>query len=335
MLEFENMSGSKFPKVSVIIPNWNGKHLLKACLRSLREQSYKDFEVLVVDNGSTDHSSQYIKKNFPEVKVVELRGNGGFAHGANMGIKICTGNYMVLVNNDTKLDRNCLEFLAKAADAHPEVGMVAAKMLNLYNPKIIDSAGSYIDSVGHVNNIGLGEKDGTKFKKSGYVFLVTGGGGLFKREVFEKIGFLDEAYFAYYEDVDLCFRAQLAGFKGWYEPNAVIYHIHKASFSKNPQLLEYLHFRNMTQTIIKDFPLSLIFKKWRWLKIILVHINTIFYQIRNGFFWPPILADLWILIHLPQLLFKRWKIQMDKKVSNEYIESFLKEKKITFSGLLH
>lgn len=319
---------------SVIIPNWNGKHLLKTCLSSLKNQTFSNFETIVVDNGSTDGSVEYIKRYFSKIKIVALDKNYGFAKAINIGINKSQGNYLILLNNDTEADKDSLNYLVKAAKKYPEVGFVATKMLNFYHRNIIDSAGDYIDEVGHANNIGLGEKDGPKFNKGGYLFLVTGGGSLLKRQVLEKVGLFDEHYFAYMEDVDLCLRAQLAGFKGWYEPKAKIFHIHKATSSKNHQLLEYLQFRNMTQTIIKDFPTSILLKKWRWLKIILVHFNTIFYQLKNGFFWPPLMTEIWLIIHLPRLLIERIKIQKTKRVSDEYIESNLYKKEITFWGLL-
>ncbi len=319
--------------VSVVIPNWNGKHLLKACLGSLRSQALKNFEVIVVDNGSNDGSLDFIEKYFPTVRIIKLKKNYGFAKAINEGIKVAKGDYITLINNDTEVHSKCLYYLVQTAKRHPKVGFVAAKMLNFYKRNIIDSAGDYIDEVGHANNIGLGRADDSNFNTPGYAFLVTGGGCLFKRVIFQKVGFFDENYFAYFEDVDLCLRAQLQGFKGWYEPKAVIYHIHKATSAKNRDLLEYLQFRNMTQTIIKDFPTSILLKRWRWLKIILVNLNTIFYQLKNGYFWPPILADLWIIFHLPYLLKERRRIQKSRKVSDEYIESFLREKEITFWGL--
>lgn len=320
--------------VSVIIPNWNGKHLLKKCLTSLKNQTFKDFEVIVVDNGSTDGSLNYIRKYFSFVKINSLPKNYGFARAVNAGIKISFGKYIVLINNDTEVDKNCIQYLVTAAYKNKKVGFVAAKMLNFYQRNVIDSAGDYIDVVGHANNIGLGEKDGNKFNHAGPVFLATGGGGLFKREVFNKVGLFDGDYFAYFEDVDLCLRAQLKGFKGWYEPKAKIYHIHKATSRKNPGFLEYLQFRNMTQTIIKDFPWVLLKKDFNWLKILLVNFNTIRYLATKGYLWEALKAEGWILLHLPHLLYKRWKIQSSKKVSDQYIIENILPKKITLFGLL-
>ena len=319
---------------SIIIPNWNGKHLLGLCLSSLRKQTFKNFEIIVVDNGSRDGSTGYIKRCYPTIRLIELDKNYGFAKAVNIGISKAKGKYLILVNNDTEIDKQAIFFLIKAAKNKKDVGFIASKMINFYKRDLIDSAGDFIDEVGHANNFGLNEKDGISFNQARYSFLVTGGGSLFKREMLRKVGLFDENYFAYMEDVDLCLRAQLLGFKGWYEPKAIIYHIHKATSSTNPALLEYLQFRNMTQTIIKDFPLKIILKDLRWLKIILVHINTIFYQMKNGFFWSPIKADFWILIHLPNLLKMRKKIQKGKVVDDKYIESFLIKKKISFWGLV-
>lgn len=321
-------------KVSVIIPNWNGKHLLKICLSSLAKQTFKGFEVIVVDNGSEDESVKYIKKYFPKVKIISLDKNYGFTKAVNVGIKEAKGNYLVLLNNDTEADKHYLEYLVKAAHQHPEVGFVAAKMLNFHKRNIIDSAWDAVDVVGHSYSVGQGKKDGPEFNIAQYVFLVTGGSSLFTREIFVKVGFFDEDYFSYMEDVDLCLRAQMLGFKGWYEPKAIIYHMRKASSSRVISLSEYWHFRNMIQNIIKDFPTALFLRDLNWLKILLVNINTIRYMITKGFLWQALKAEGWILINLPKLLKKRWQIQKSKKVSDDYIIQNIRPKKITFFKLL-
>lgn len=322
------------PAASIVIPNWNGVRLLKICLPSLQKQSFKDFEVIVVDNGSTDGSVKFINRFYPEVKVVELDKNIGFSPAVNLGIKHSQGRYIILLNNDTRVDQHCLKWLVRAAQAHPEVGMVAAKLLQFHHPSLIDSAGDWIDTVGHANNIGFGEKDGSTFNKAGPVFLVTGGGSLIKKEVFDQVGMLDEDYFAYMEDVDFSLRAQLQRFRGWFEPKAVIYHIHKATSSRNQALTEYLQFRNMTQTIIKDFPVKLLLKDFNWLKIILVNINTIRYLSFQGYLLSALRAEWYILINLPKLLWKRWQIQSQIKVPLDYIIANIKPKKVTLFGLL-
>ncbi len=315
-------------KVSIIIPNWNGKYLLKNCLESLKNQSFKNPEIILVDNGSVDGSCEYVKSKFPKVKVLELNKNYGFAKAVNIGIKAAKGEYVILLNNDTEADKNYLKFLVETAEKHPEAGFVAAKMLNFYKRNIIDSAGDAVDVVGHSYNIGLGKVDKPQFNKEGYVFLATAGGSLFKKEMFDKVGYFDEDYFTYMEDVDLCLRAQIMGFKGWYEPKAVLYHIRKETSSKITAMSEYWHFRNMTQNIIKDYPTKLLLKDFNWLKIILVNIHTFWYMIKQGLAWQAFCAEGYILFNLPKLLKKRTKIQKSKVVSDDYFISNILPKRI-------
>jgi len=320
--------------VSVIIPNFDGKYLLNDCLGSLKLQSFKDLEIILVDNASTDNSIEYVEKKFPKVKIIRLNKNYGFAKAINTGIKIIKTKYAVFLNNDTQVGKDWLKSLVDCADNHPEVISVNSKLLNFYHKKIIDGMGILTNEVGQARSIGFGEEDRGQYDKEQYIFGATGGASLFRREEFIKVGLFDENYFMYSEEVDFAFRAQFLGYKSIYCPKAIVYHKHKATAKKFPQHLEYWQFRNMTQTLIKDFPISILLGDFRWLKIILVHLNTIFYQIKNGFFWPPFLTDLWLLLHLPALLLERSKIQSNKKVSDEYIESFLVRKEITFWGLL-
>lgn len=317
-------------KASVIIPNWNGEDLLKDCLESLKNQTYKDFEIVLVDNGSTDNSLEYVRNNFPWVKIITLQKNFGFARAINEGVKASTAKFTVFLNNDTLVDKDWLKNLIFSAESHPEAISVNSKLLSFYDRKIIDGVGILINEVGQARSIGWQEKDSDQYNKEFYIFGATGGASLFRRKDFIKVGMFDEKYFMYSEEVDFAFRAQFLGYKSIYCPKAVVYHKHKATAQKLPGHIEYWQFRNMTQTIIKDFPTSILLKKWRWLKIILVHFNTIFYQLKNGFFWSPFLTDLWIVFHLPVLLRERRKIQSNIKVSDEYIENFLTDKKITF-----
>lgn len=321
-------------KASVVIPNWNGKDLLKDCLQSLSKQSFKDLEIILVDNASTDSSLVWVTEKYPKVRVIKLGRNFGFARAINEGVKASNAEYVVFLNNDTAVEKNWLENLVKCADSHPEVISVNSKLLNFYERKRIDGVGILVNEVGQAKSIGWQQIDRGQFEKEQYIFGVTGGASLFRRKDFIKLGMFDESYFMYSEEVDFAFRAQFLGFKSIYCPKAIVYHKHKASAKKLPQHIEYWQFRNMTQTIIKDFPTSILLKNFRWLKIILVHLNTIFYQIKHGFFWPPIMTEIWLITHLPMILKERIKIQKTKKVNDEYIENFLVKKEITFWGLL-
>ncbi len=317
-------------KVSIIIPTWNGKELLETCLKSLKQQTFKDFEVIVVDNGSTDGTQEMIKKIYPKAVVLSFEKNKGFAPAVNEGIKNAQGDYLVLLNNDTKMDKECLKYLVKATQKK-NVGLVAAKMLNFYSPETIDSAGAYITSVGHANGIGWKEKDGPAFNQAQEVFLASGGGCLIKKEVIKKIGLFDEDYFAYFEDVDFSLRAQLQGFKIWYQPKAIIYHVHKATSRRIQPFTEYLQFRNMTMTIMKDFPHQ--FLKQHWWKILLVNLHTVWFLMRQGYGKAAIQAELYVILHFWQILSKRKEIQKKNKLSFEDFARNVVTKKLHLFGV--
>lgn len=320
-------------KASIIIPNWNGKSLLEDCLTSLGKQTFRNFETILVDNGSIDLSVDYVSNNFPKVKIIKLSKNFGFANAINEGVKISKADYVVFLNNDTKVYDDWLKNLVECADKHPEVISVNSKLLNFYDRQLIDGVGISINEVGQARSIGWQEQDKGQFEKEKYIFGATGGASLFRRSDFIKVGMFDENFFMYSEEVDFAFRAQFSGYKSIFCPKAIVYHKHKASAGKLPQYIEYWQFRNMYQTIIRNFPVKVILKKWRWWKIILVYFNTIIYQMKHGFFWPPILVTVYLVFNLPRLIIQRFKIQKSKKVSDKYIEEFFLPKNITFWGL--
>jgi GT2 family glycosyltransferase len=319
--------------VSVIIPNYNGRELLPDCLNSLNKQTFKEFEVILVDNNSTDDSLEFIKTNFKDIKIIQLKKNFGFAKAINTGVKASSSKYVIFLNNDTKADSNYIKNLVQAAIDNPEVISINPKILNFYSQDQIDGKGIMINEVGQARSVGFGEKDLDQYEKEHYIFGATGGASLFKREDFIKVGLFDEDYFMYSEEVDFAFRAQFLGYKSIYTPNAIVFHKHKATSQKFPQYIEYWQFKNMYQTIIKDFPTTILFRNFRFFKIVLVFLNTIFYQLKKGFFWPPITVSIWLLFNLPNLLIKRRNIQSKKIVTDEYIESLLSKKEITFWGL--
>ena len=199
-------------KASIIIPNWNGEHLLKDCLESLKKQGYTGFEIILVDNASSDNSIQYVENNFPKVKIIKLDKNYGFARAINEGVKLSRSKYVVFLNNDTKVTKDWLKNLVDLADKHPEVISVNSKILNFYDKKKIDGVGILINEVGQARSIGWDEKDLGQFEKQQYIFGATGGASLFRRQEFTAVGGFDENYFMYCEEVDFAFRAQFLGF---------------------------------------------------------------------------------------------------------------------------
>ncbi len=320
-------------KVSVVIPNWNGESLLSVCLQSLKEQSWQDFQLIVVDNGSSDDSVQVIKKIFPKADIIQLEKNIGFAPAVNLGIEKAQSEYIFLLNNDTQVDNHCLQQIVKTADQKKDYALFAVKMINFYDHQKIDSAGAYITSVGHANGFGWQQSDGDQYNQAGAVMLVSGGGALIRKEVFTKIGLFDDRYFAYFEDVDLCLRAILAGYQSWYEPKAVVYHVHKATSQKNKPLTEYLQFRNMTMTLIKDFPTTFLLKDLNWLKIILVNLHTVWFLAANGYLKQALQAEWYVLSHLVPLLKDRWQIQHASQINKQRLIAQIVPKKIKLFGV--
>jgi GT2 family glycosyltransferase len=210
-------------KVSIIIVNWNGKHYLDTCLSSILNQTIRDFEIIMVDNASTDGSVDYLKEKYPFIKIIQTNQNLGFAKGCNVGIRESKADYIVALSNDTKVEKNWLEELIKVADSDKNIGICGSKLLLMDKPNIYNSAGQYIFFNAFIYDRGPGKKVG-KYEKLERVDGVCAASALFRREMLDQIGFLDERFFFGHDDVDLCWRAKNAGWKTMYVPSSVCYH---------------------------------------------------------------------------------------------------------------
>jgi hypothetical protein len=250
------MSSSSTPLFSIVIPNWNGKHFLEVCFNAIAAQTEKSQETILVDNGSTDGSLEFCAEKYPWVKVVALPQNLGFAAGVNAGIKVARGEYIILLNNDTEVDPNWLKELKSGIEAHPEASFFACKMLDFKDRTIIDSAGDALTWSGRSYKVGELEKDNGQYDTPRLVFGACGGASVYHRSVFDKIGLFDEDFFAYLEDIDIDFRAQLAGFQCLYLPGARVYHIGSATAGKRSAFSFKLMVRNHWWMILKNFPTS-------------------------------------------------------------------------------
>jgi len=315
-------------RVSIIIPNLNGCLLLKNCLLSVFKQEYKDFEVVVVDNGSQDNSCAYIEQKFPQVKVIKLGKNFGFAKAVNEGIKKTNSFYVVLLNNDAVVKEDWLANLVAAADSHPDCASVASKMLFFAKKEIIDGAGDKINIVGQPHPIGHNEKDRRQYDIGRYILGATGGASLFRREALCKIGLFDEDFFFYFEDVDWALRAQLMGLKSWYEPKAVVYHRSGETAKRFYRKMEYLRFRNTIILVLKNFPWQLFFRRWRFLKIPLVWLHTFFFFCRKGLIREALSVTFYIILNALKIFKKRIVIQKERKVTIAYLDNLMEEKKL-------
>ena len=250
--------GGSFPEApffSVIILNWNGLHLLEECVTSVLAQTFRDFETIVVDNGSTDGSVDFLKGKWGrEITVLPLPSNEGFAGGNNAGIRIASGRFVILLNNDTAVDPGWLVGLHEAVMRHPEAGMFTPKILNYYRRDEIDNTGHLIYPDGLARGHNRLEKDDGRFDEEREAFYPSGCAGVYKKEMLDGIGPLDESFFAYGEDVDLGLRARWAGYTCYYVPDAVVYHKYSATTGTYSSRKAFLVERNRLWILFKNFP---------------------------------------------------------------------------------
>ncbi|MEO6694813.1 MAG: glycosyltransferase family 2 protein [Ignavibacteria bacterium] len=314
--------------ISVIIPNYNGINHLKVCFDSLREQTRKDFKIVLVDNNSSDNSMKFTEDNYPEIKIIKMNYNTGFAKSVNEGIKYSIENYkaefILLLNNDTECEKKFLEEIMKGF-INDSIGSVACKMINFYDRTKIDDCGDFIKSRGSPYARGFQETDSGQYDKSEYIFGACAGAAVYREEVFEKAGYFDEDFFAYYEDVDFSFRLQIAGFKCLYNPAAVCYHKRGATTGTQSGLQVMLCEKNLIALRIKNYPLSSLIKSFPF--FILVRIIRYFRFYRDEspqLFKAAVKGYLKGLLEIPSSLKKRKFIQHNKKVTTKYLESILR-----------
>ncbi len=257
------------PLISVIILNWNGIRFLEPCLDALAAQTYSPVETIVVDNGSTDGSADWVRTHVPGVKLIETGKNLGFGGGMNVGILAARGRYVMILNNDTRLDPDCLAALKESIEKDEQYGACASKILLHEAGDRIDAAGIAICPDGLSIGRGRLEK-GSLYDEETEVFFASGCACLYRREMLEDIGLFDEDFFAYAEDTDMGWRARLAGWRCIYNPKAIVFHLHSASSGSYSHLKAFLVERNRIWVAVKNFPLPLLlfgqcFTLWRYL----------------------------------------------------------------------
>jgi GT2 family glycosyltransferase len=243
------------PLASVIVPSFNGAHLLPACLESLAAQSHPNLEVIVADGASTDGTSELLDYRYPTVRLIRLRRNLGFTGNVNAGLRAARGEVLCLLNNDAQADDDWVGACVESLALHTEIGSVASKVLYA-DGRTINSAGDLFHRDGAPRQRGNGELDGPQWSVSANVFGASGGAAAFRRAMLEDVGLLDERFFMYLEDVDLAFRSQLRGWSCRYEPAAHVRHLGGAS--GGGKLESFYNGRNLIRLLARDIPSGLV-----------------------------------------------------------------------------
>lgn len=310
-------------RVAIVILNWNGADDTLLCVDSLLKQSYKNYDIIVIDNGSKKSDYNKLKSGFKNLNVTLLRNeaNLGFAGGVNTGINYAINNSydaVALCNNDAIFDKNWLKNLERHLS--DETSIVTGLLLR-ENGSSIDSCGEAFSIWG--TSFPLNRNEATKKQpKSGYRFGATGGASLYNINLFKEIGLFDETFFAYYEDADISFRAQLAGHKVYYTKDAVAYHKQGATSSKVPGFTVYQTFKNLPLLFWKNIPTTLLPKIG--LRFLLLYTLIFLNAFKNKSGWPAT-KGLFASIYYfwTSAIWKRIKIQSNKKVSAKHIWSIL------------
>lgn len=236
---------------TIIIPNYNGIKFIEKCLLSLHGE---DAHILVVDNGSVDGSRELVQEKFPEVECIALSENRGFCGAVNLGIQNSKTTYVILLNNDTEIEPGFVKALERAMDADERIFSASAQMRNLYHPERIDDAGDEYCALGWAFARGK-DRPVEGYQRSCGIFAACGGASIFRRELLERTGLLDENHFAYLEDIDLGYRAQIYGYRNVYAPEAVVYHAGSGSTgSRYNKFKVDLSSRNSIYLIYKNMP---------------------------------------------------------------------------------
>jgi GT2 family glycosyltransferase len=310
------------PHISIIIVNWNGEKWLKKCLDSLLAQTYKNFEIIFVDNASEDGSVKLVKTNYPDVIVVESDENLGFAGGNNLGFMHAKGEYILLLNNDTWAEEDYLEKFIEAFHRIPNLGCAQSKIVLMNNPEKLDVCGSFWTDSSFLYHYGYGQnKNDPRFNKILPFFSNKGAAMLIRRSVLEEVGFFDQDFWCYYEETDLCHRIWIAGYECWYYPSAAVYHAMGGTLGMlDNSYLQYHNFKNKLLSFTKNFEISSLL---RVLPIFLL-LNgglSLLWLIQGKWqhFFSFYKALYWNVTHINGTLKKRGEVQFLRKKSDREI----------------
>jgi GT2 family glycosyltransferase len=302
--------------VLVAIINYNGRRYLDELLTTLRSQSYTQFEAILIDNASTDDSASYVRNNFPWVSLVAQNSNQGFSKAANLAATKTSGPYLVLLNTDIKLDPDWLANLVKVADSDPAVAAVASRIRLYGKPDTLNGVGGMMNRLGYTWDRGMFEVDVNQFSETDEVIFASAGAALFRVESFRAVGGMDDRFFMYHEDVDLCWRLWILGYRVLTAPRATVFH-HFAGATRAGRGMEWreiLGERHNICSLIKNY-------EWPNLFRVLWALIMLRQPVRRKF--KMLGSFLWNLVHLPETLRRRYRIQSRRTRSDEDLKHLI------------
>jgi GT2 family glycosyltransferase len=309
-------------RVDVVIPSYDGSDLLDRLLRSLSRQTFVDFRVTVVDNGSTDALTGHVCGRWPGTDVVTLDRNIGVGAAINRAIASTSAPFVAVLNNDIELERSWLEELVRALERYPEAGSAVGKLLRHHPREELDGAGDIIRWSSATTRRGYGEVDRGQYNAEEWVFSACGAAALYRRAAFEDVGLFDEDFFAYHEDVDWGFRAQLLGYRCRYVPTAVAYHVGSATTTKDSHSTRhyaYLLRRNSVALVLKNYPATALARHFP--AILGHHLRWLVKSAATGLLTIHLSAYAGAVVELPSTLAKRRQIQRRRRVDLKYLDT--------------
>ncbi len=310
------------PRLTVAILSYDGRHLLELILPSLARQRFRDFEVVVVDNGSRDDTVQWLGEGWPQVQVISLPENLGVSAALNVCAHAGGAELVALFNNDIELDPDCLAELVEALDADPQAGWAAPKLRDFERRELLDGAGDVFTWAATGGRRGHGEVDRGQYDAPGEIFGACGGAALYRRSVLRLVGDFDEHFFAFYEDVDWNLRAQLAGFSCRYVPSAVAYHMGSATIGRGlSDFTRYHLWRNRLWIVAKDLPLGTIVRHSPELVLGQLENLAMAIRARKLGLWLRVWRDA--LRGLPRMLRKRRQVQGARRIGLQTLEAIV------------
>jgi GT2 family glycosyltransferase len=314
------------PRVTVIVLNYNGSSLTIDCIRALERQTFGDFDVVVVDNGSSADSVNVLEEYFSkishsiEISFLPLQNNLGFSGGNNRALKISTGEFVALLNNDTEPEPDWLTEIVVAMEANPAVGICASKIL-VFGTDIIDSAGDGLLRSLKGYKRGEGESK-SNFSKKEFVFGACAGAALYRKEMIDRIGFLDEDFFLIHEDTDINLRAQITGWKVLFVPTAIVYHKVRSSIGRHSDTETFYTLRNSYLVKIKNIPISILIYCSPEI-VISTFMEFIYFVFKHRQVELYLRAIGSAIVLMRKMLQKRIIILGKKKVSDRYLRGML------------